>query len=123
LADPSIEYFGHPLFYQIVDELKALHSEKNRQYADKDHPLANFQRTGSMIAKFLKPGIPPSLAILLCYVVKHIDAVYDMVAEGKTNTVESLEDKCKDIAVYFILAMIILRESRISPDASGTPPR
>lgn len=103
-------YYGHPDFYKIVDELKELHSEKNRQYATSDHPLANFDRTGQMIKKFLKPNINPSLASCLCLVSKQIDGVYEIVGEAKENTVDSLEDKLRDIAVYSIIAMIINRE-------------
>jgi hypothetical protein len=109
------EYFGHPEFYRIIDELKNLHSEKNRQYATKDNPLANFQRTGRMIAKFLKPGINPTLASCLALVSKQIDGVYEIVGECKENTVDSLEDKLRDVAVYAVLAMIINR------DKSGAP--
>lgn len=106
------EYHGHPLFYQIVEELKDLHSEKNRQYATKEGPLANFERTGRMISKFLKPGINPTLASCLSLVSKQIDGIYELVGEQKQNTVDSLEDKLRDVAVYSVIAMIINRESR-----------
>jgi len=105
------EYHGHPAFYAIVEELKNLHSEKNRQYATKENPLANFERTGRMISKFLKPGIDPTLASCLALVSKQIDGVYEIVGECKSGTVDSLEDKLKDVAAYSIIAMIILRES------------
>jgi hypothetical protein len=105
-------YHGHPAFYRIVEELKELHSEKNRQYATKDNPLGNFERTGKMISKFLKPGINPTLASCLALVSKQIDGVYELVGECKKNTADSLEDKLRDIAVYTIIAMIIIEESR-----------
>lgn len=110
-----LDYYGHPMFIEIAEELKWLHSEKNRQYASKSIPLGNFYRTGKTIEKFLKPGINPNLASLLFLVSKQIDAVYDIVAEGKTDTLESIEDKMRDVAVYFILAIIILRESKNGP--------
>jgi len=105
-------YYGHPDFYKIVEELKELHSEKNRQYATSDNPLGNFDRTGQMIKKFLKPNINPALASCLCLVAKQIDGVYEIVGEAKENTVDSLEDKLRDIAVYAIIAMIINREQK-----------
>lgn len=113
------DYHGHPMFYKIVDELKALHSEKNRQYANKGNPLGNFERTGKMLSKMLKPGVNPTLASCLAFVSKQIDAVYDMVGEGKRNTVDSLDEKLQDIAVYSIIAMII---NRTSPDDSAQLP-
>ena len=105
-------YHGHPAFYRIVEELKELHSEKSRQYATKDNPLGNFERTGKMISKFLKPGINPTLASCLALVSKQIDGVYELVGECKENTADSLEDKLRDIAVYAILAMIIVGETQ-----------
>jgi hypothetical protein len=112
LQESAKEYFGHPEFYRIVDELKELHSEKNRQYATKENPLANFQRTGRMISKFLKPGIDPTLASCLALTSKQIDGIYEIVGECKEGTIDSLEDKLRDVAVYAVIAMIIIRESR-----------
>ena len=111
MQTPS-NYHGHPAFYRIVEELKELHSEKSRQYATKDNPLGNFERTGKMISKFLKPGINPTLASCLALVSKQIDGVYELVGECKENTADSLEDKLRDIAVYAILAMIIVGETQ-----------
>ena len=105
------DYYGHPLFYKIVEELKQLHSEKNRQYATKGNPLSNFERCGKMISKLLKPGVNPTLASCLALVAKQIDGVYELVGEQKKNTFDSLDDKLKDIAVYAVIAMIINRES------------
>ena len=99
------------MFFQIVEELKALHSEKNRQYATKDNPLANFKRTGNLIKKFLKPEINPTLASCLSLMSKQIDGVYEIVGENKKGTYDSLEDKLKDISTYCILAIIINREN------------
>ena len=105
-------YYGHPMFYKIVDELKDLHSEKNRQYATKGNPLVNFERTGKMISKFLHPGVNPTLASCLSLMSKQVDGIYEIVGESKANTIDSLEDKLKDVAVYSIIAMIILAEAR-----------
>lgn len=105
------KYYGHPKFYKIVEELKELHSEKNRQYATKETPLGNFVRCGRMTAKLFKDGIDPSLACCLSYMGKQVDGVVEIVGEGKKNTVESLHDKLRDIAVYAILAIIISEES------------
>lgn len=112
---PDVQYYGHPEFKRIVDDLIALHSEKNRQYATPDKPLGNFYRTGRIISKMLKPGIPAELASCLSFMSKQIDGVYEIVGEGKENTIESLDDKLRDIAVYSVLAMILVRESKTRP--------
>ena len=108
---PEKAYYGHPMFYKIVEELKDLHSEKNRQYATKGNPLVNFERTGKMISKFLHPGVNPTLASCLSLMSKQVDGIYEIVGESKANTIDSLEDKLKDVAVYSIIAMIILAEA------------
>jgi hypothetical protein len=112
MTKPEPAYYGHPLFYKIVEELKRLHSEKSRQYATTDNPLGNFVRCGKMISKFLKPSIDPVLAACMFLMAKQVDAVYDMVAEGKQDTYDSLDDKFSDISVYSIIARIIIAEKR-----------
>ena len=106
------KYYGHPEFYKIVEELKSLHSEKNRQYATEGNPLANFNRCSKMCEKLLNPNIEnKALAYALILMSKQIDAVFDIVGEDKKNTVDSLEDKLRDIAVYSILAIILSKEN------------
>ena len=112
LAPQVKQYYGHPSFYKMIDELKDLHSQKNRMYATKENPLANFERVGKMISKFLKPGINPALAACLALQAKQIDGIYEMVGECKQNTPDSLDDKLRDNAVYSIIAMIIVKEAR-----------
>ena len=106
------KYYGHPLFYKIVDELKELHSRKNRQYATVEKPLGNFERAGRMVKKLFKEEIDERLAVLLCYMSKQIDGVIEIVGENKKNTTEALEDKLKDIAIYSIIAIILSREAQ-----------
>ena len=106
------KYYGHPLFYKVVDELKELHSRKNRQYATIEKPLGNFERTGRMVKKLFKPEINERLAVLLCYVSKQMDGIIEIVGENKKNTTEALEDKLKDVAVYSIIAIILSREAQ-----------
>lgn len=104
--------YGHPAFYKVVEEIADLHEEKNRQYATVDDPLGNFNRTGKIIAKLLKPGIPPALASCLIFMSKQVDGVYEIVGEDKKDTIDSLEDKLLDTAVYSIIGIIQIREAR-----------
>ena len=106
------EFHGHPLFLEFSNEELELHSTKNQQYATDDDPLGNFHRTGRIIAKFLKPGIDPALASCLSFMSKQVDGVYEIVGEGKKNTIESLDDKLKDISIYAKIARILIHESR-----------
>jgi len=117
------DYFGHPLFYEIVENLKQLHSEKNRQYASKGDPLGNFYRVGRLLDKLLKDDVSRPMAACMALVAKQIDGVYEIIGENKKNTVDSLEDKLQDIAVYAILAMIINREENgAKPKSNSNKP-
>jgi hypothetical protein len=103
-------YYGHPLFNVILEEMKELHSVKNRQYATEDNPLGNFERTGRMMKEVLKEGVPEALVSALWLASKQIDGAIQIIAHGKTNTPDTLEEKLRDAANYFIIAMIINRE-------------
>ncbi len=105
-----MKYYGHPEFYKIVERLKQLHSDKNFQYASKENPLGNFIRTSNLASKLLKDNINKPLAMAMAFMAKQIDAVYDIVGENKENTVENIEGKFEDIAVYSILCIILYRE-------------
>ncbi len=104
--------YGSPDFYKIIDNLKKLYSEKNFQYATQNNPFGNFQRCGKLIKKLLNPNIDEALADAMILMSKQIDAVYEMVGEGKTGTVESVDKKFEDIAVYCIICKILYRESK-----------
>jgi len=107
----SIQYHGHPRFNAILDELRDLHSEKNRQYATQSDPLGNFRRTGKLISKLLKPEIDPTLASALILMSKQIDGVYEMVGDSKKGTFDSVIDKLRDVSVYSVIAQIIIEEN------------
>ena len=101
------QYRGHPRFYEILEELKVLHDRKNYQYSCDSDPLSNFKSAGKMVEKLFKPGINVPLATALVYMSKQIDGVINLVGESKTDTIEALEDKLMDIAVYAILCIIL----------------
>ena len=106
--DKYKDYYGHPKFYKIIEELAKLHSDKNATYATKGNPLGNFKRTAGLSGKLYKDSIKNKpLAVCLSLMAKQIDAVYEIVGESKTNTIETLNDKLRDIAVYSIIAIIL----------------
>lgn len=115
--DPK-KYYGHPTFYKIVEELKQLHSKKNFQYASQGNPLGNFERCGTLAHKLFKEHVPKPLGAAMLLMAKQIDAVYDIVGEGKVGTLEALEDKFQDIAVYSIICMILIEEGKKSEETA-----
>lgn len=102
---------GHPKFYKIIKELAELHDAKNATYASSENPLGNFTRSSKLAEKLYKPEIKNKpLAQALSLMAKQIDGVYDIVGENKTELVEDIKDKLKDIAVYSILCIILYEE-------------
>lgn len=108
------KFFGDPRFYGILRELAELHSKKNFQYATKDKPLGNFDRVGRLAGKLLKEHVSKPLGSAMFLMAKQIDAVYEIVGEGKVGTEEELRDKFRDVAVYSIICMILNDEAKLT---------
>ena len=105
------------MFYELLDVIKKLYNQKNKQYANKINPNGAFERGAVIINKLINPNIiNKELATCLIYMSKQVDAVYDVVGESKTDTIEKLDDKLKDIAVYALIA-IVLNNKKL-PDTS-----
>ena len=100
-------------FDAILGELKTLHDQKRYQYANESDPMKNFRRTAALVRPLLENPLPVEyhpLAVAMILNAKQIVATYDIIGEGKTNTVEAVEDKFKDTSIYAIIAMILHRE-------------
>jgi len=99
---------GHPKFYKLLDELEELHSRKNKQYANQDDPLGNFKRGSQIVKKLFHPDIqedPDRLAAAYAIVLatKQVDGAIEIIAENKTDTPDSLQEKLRDVSVYFAI--------------------
>jgi hypothetical protein len=95
---------GHPLFYDLLEEMADLHARKNANYADQKEPLSNLRRCKAL-------GISPLMGVLVRLQDKW--SRIENLARGVPDLVgESLEDTLMDNAVYSLLAIILLREER-----------
>jgi|UniRef100_A0A7C3WP50 uncharacterized protein YqgQ len=95
---------GHPLFYDLLEEMADLHARKNSNYADPKDPLSNLRRCQAL-------GISPLMGILVRLQDKW--SRIENLARGVPDEVgESLEDTLMDNAVYSLLAIILIREER-----------
>lgn len=100
------KYYGHPKFYELLHKLAELHDKKNRQYASSSDPLGNFYRGSRIVKKLFHPELqkdPDRLAIAYALVLatKQIDGSIEIIAENKTDTSDSLQEKLRDVMVYF----------------------
>ena len=88
----------------LFDELKALHIAKDADYAGKE-PLSNFKRCEAF-------GIPAWKGCLIRLSDKYSRLV-SLVEKGGERAVagESVEDTLKDLSVYSILTLVLLRQA------------
>jgi hypothetical protein len=97
-------YHGHPKFYEILQEMADLHSNKNHDYAGND-PLQNL--------RLCELG---GLAGWKGVVVRLTDKISRLLTFMNTGELkvkdESVEDTFKDAAVYSVLGLILYREQK-----------
>ena len=96
------ERHGDPRFYQLLDEIAALHSRKNHDYARTDEPLSNFHRS-------LALGIEPWRGVLIRMSDKW--SRLEQLAGGKSPKNESMRDTLIDLAVYALIDVLLLEEA------------
>jgi len=92
---------GDPRFHALLQELGALHDKKQQDYGTAQDPLANVRASQDW-------GIPPWVGscIRLNDKVKRLQSL----AKNGSLANESAEDSLKDIAVYALIALILLKE-------------
>lgn len=104
---------GHKRFYEILLDLMDLHNRKNRDYATKEDPLANFKRVAEWCKKYklLTPG-NEELKVAIIYSLKQWDAALKLVGDNTEGQVEGIPDRLRDVAVYAVLEEIIYGECK-----------
>lgn len=96
------QYKGHKKFYQIIEEMKDLHSKKNQNYATETDPLSNFKECERL-------GIPAWKGCLLRMGDKWSRLIE--LSKGKPDLVgESFQDTLRDLAIYAIICEILYEE-------------
>jgi len=93
--------FGDPRFYALLDELAALHSRKNHDYASSNEPLANLRMSEAF-------GIPAWKGTLVRMSDKW-GRIVQLSQKAPLN--ESLRDSLIDLSVYSLLCILLLEEN------------
>ena len=108
-------YHGHPEFYNLTQQEIALHSAKNKDYAQGGDPLGNFKRVSDI--KSLYPGLKwdSPTGVALGYMLKQLDAAFWMLAQGYEGKVEDFDKRMTDVHVYAKLARILYKEGKQNP--------
>jgi hypothetical protein len=101
-TDESNQEPGHPVFLEILAEMKALHQKKATDYGSEDDPLANIRRSVDV-------GIQPWLAAW----IRAKDKVgrIDQFAKRGTLANEGVADSLMDLSAYAIICLVLFRES------------
>ncbi len=104
---------GHPRFYEILEELKQLHSDKNQDYATSNDPLQNFTRVGEWAKKYqLLTEDREGFKTCIMYCLKQLVAALKLVKHNEAGKVEGVPQRLKDVATYIIIAMILYEEGK-----------
>ena len=100
------KFYGHPGFYELIEDIKEIHSNKNKDYAG-DNPLSNFMMCERM-------GIPAWKGVLIRISDKFSRLCSFANTEEFKVKDESVEDTLKDLAVYSLICLILYREKLLS---------
>jgi len=94
--------FGHPMFFQVLEELGAMHEKKGSDYGTDDDPLANVRASVDW-------GVPDWVGTL----IRANDKVIRLQAAAKGSKLknEGIEDSLLDLASYAIIALVLYREN------------
>jgi len=101
------KYFnGHPRFYEILEQLAELHDRKNHDYSNEGDPMSNLRQCADM-------GIPPWMGVGVRLTDK-MDRIKSFAKKGEFMVDdEGIKDTFRDMAVYSILALILLEEEEL----------
>jgi len=102
--------FGDPDFYQIIWKACELHELKNRGYAGKRNPLANFYECEDFGVKAWK-GCLVRMSDKWSRMKTLVNEENDPVLI-EAKKMESLEDTIFDLGVYAFIELILLRRAK-----------
>lgn len=99
----ALRKFGHPAFYELLDDMAELHSRKNHDYAGTSDPLKNLRAC-------VRLDLEPFMGVM----VRLQDKWSRLEEFVKSNELmvknESVVDTLMDNAVYSLLAIILYQE-------------
>lgn len=97
--------FGHPDFYKLLEQMAELHSRKNHDYCGTKEPLKNLKAS-------LRIGVKPFVGVALRLQDKWSRLESFLNFGDFLVKDENVEDTLIDIAIYSLLAIILLRDEK-----------
>ena len=111
-----MEKHGHPRFYELLEELSKLHSEKNFDYAAGGDPLGNFDRRATIYSLYPNLDLSDPAVVAIVDAMKQLDAILWFHSNKHEAKVEGKIGRLKDMAVYSLID-IILEERKMIREA------
>lgn len=111
--------FGHSRFYEILEELAQLHSDKNHDYASGGNPLGNFMRRADLYHRYPGLDLSDPVVVALVDAMKQLDAALWIKSNKHKPKVEGVLERLKDVAVYAVLAMVLEEEKYLKYQDPG----
>ena len=105
---------GHPRFYELMNDMMDLHNRKNREYAHGGPPLGNFTRVSYLKQPYKGIDWTSPEGTCLDYMLKQFDAVLNGMATSLDFRIESVEDRVRDIVVYWVIFLCIMGDKNDS---------
>lgn len=102
--------WGHPTFYDVIIDACRIHEKKNRGYAGKRNPLANFYECEDFGVPAWKGCIvrmSDKWSRMKTLIREEDDPI--LIAAKK---MESVEDTILDLGVYSFIELVLLREAK-----------
>lgn len=96
---------GHPRYYELIEEIKLLHHNKNQDYASQEDPLRNLRAS----EKIGVPAYKGNFIRMLDKYERSINIISRGLESGHVKG-ESIKDTLKDLSVYCLLEIILIEE-------------
>ena len=112
---------GHPAFVDATLDELSLHSRKNKDYAGGGDPLGNFRRVAAILSQYPGLDLSQPSTIALIFALKQVDAIFWALCRKEELSVESVDDKLRDVSVYYKLARIMLEEEGVLGGSDPLP--
>lgn len=101
----DMKKFGHPGFYELLDQMAELHSRKNHDYAGTSDPLKNLRACEQL-------NLKPFMGVMVRLQDKW-SRLEEFVKSGQLMVKnESVIDTLMDNAVYSLLAILLYKEQQ-----------
>lgn len=100
---------GSKIFYDLLEEMAALHDAKSHDYATAEQPFGNYEFAGNMAIMFSHNAVDAGFSGRLA---EKLYRLYVLESGGKIPKTDSIADTERDLAVIMTLWMAARKDKR-----------